>query len=186
MTERAGSAAAGSVDAVCGRLADAEPAGGQRMLPISAINLAANCCTAHTVQQRETVGQNPGAERAQQKVFQRCFVGALLASQKPGQHVEAERHGLQPKEQHDQIHARSHEHHADARQQEQRVVLAFLLFFDVQVADGKKNHQRGGGEKNAREHQREPINEHRIVETDQAGNAQWAGSRRPCTSELHE
>src|SRR5438034_7543026 len=47
--------------------------------------------SAEAIQKRKTISQNPGAERAQQNVFQRSLIRALVAAQEAGQNVEAER-----------------------------------------------------------------------------------------------
>src|SRR6267378_760498 len=83
---------------------------------------------AEPIQNRKTVGQDSGAERAEQDIFQGGFIRTLFAAQETSQHVEAEGHGLQAEKHDDQVYAGSHEHHADAGKQQERVVFALLLF----------------------------------------------------------
>ncbi len=111
---------------------------------------------AEAVEKREAVGENAGAERAEEQIFHGRFVGALIGAQKSGENVEAEGHGLQAEEEHDQVDAGGHEHHADAGEENQRVVFAFLLAFEFEVTNGKKNDESGGGEEQNGEDEKKP------------------------------
>ena len=136
--------------------------------------------SAQTVYQRKTVGQDPGAKRAEKDVFQRRFIRTLFAAQEPGQHVEAERHGLQPEEHHDQVNARGHEHHSDTRKEQKRVVFPLLLLFDVQVFHGQQNHERRGCQEECCEKEKERIDHHRLVKAGKIAS----GAGRDRTTQL--
>ncbi len=112
---------------------------------------------ADAVEQREAVGQQAGAERAQQQIFHGGFVGAALAAQEARQNVEADGHGLQAQELDDQVVAGGHEHHADRGEKQQRVVFAVMLVFDLQVADREQNHQRQRDQENHAEKDEERV-----------------------------
>src|SRR6202040_1350218 len=47
------------------------------------------------VENRETVGENAGAERAHQQVFHGGFVGAAFAAEEAGENGEGGRHGFE-------------------------------------------------------------------------------------------
>jgi len=89
-----------------------------------------------TIEQGEAIGQDSGAEGAEQNIFQGGFIRALFAAQETGEHVEAEGHGLEAQEHDDQVHAGGHEHHADTGKEQKRVVFALLFLFDLQVFHG--------------------------------------------------
>ena len=112
---------------------------------------------ADAVEQREAVGQQAGAERAQQQILHGGFVGAALAAQEARQDVEADGHGLEAQELDDQVVAGGHEHHADGGEQQQRVVFAVMLVFDLQVAHREQNHQRQRDQENHAEEDEERV-----------------------------
>src|SRR6266478_421436 len=120
---------------------------------------------AQAIKQRKSVGENPGAESAKEHVFERGLVRTLLAPQETSQHIEAQRHRLQPEEHDDQVHAGSHQHHADTSEQQKRVILSFLLSFNLQVFHGEKNDQRGGNEKQRGKKNQEAIHDNRLVKS---------------------
>ncbi len=103
------------------------------------------------VEQRQTIGEDPGGERAQQQILQRRFVGALVAPQEADQHVGRDGHQLQADEQQHDVVAGGHAHHADHREQQQRVELAVVLVLDFQVAHRHQDGDRGAGEEQVEE-----------------------------------
>ncbi len=118
-----------------------------------------------TIEYGKTVGQDSGAEGAEQDVFERGFIRTLFAAQETGEDVETESHGLKAEEHHDEVHSGRHEHHSDAGEEQERVVFALLFLFDLQVFHGQKNHESGGGQKKNREEKKERINHDRVMET---------------------
>src|SRR5262249_2303928 len=108
---------------------------------------------------RKAVGENARAESAEQNVFHGSFIRTLLPAQESSENIKTECHGLEAQEHHNEISAGSHEHHADAGEQQQRVVLAFLFLFDFEVLHGEQNDQRGGGKKERREKQEKGIDD---------------------------
>src|ERR1700692_933943 len=118
------------------------------------------------VEQRETVGEDAGAEAAEEQIFEGGFVGALFAAEIAHKDVETEGHGFEAEEHHDQVAAGGHEDHADAGEEEERVVFAFLLAFKVEIADGKQNDQASGGEKYRGEEERVGVDNDGILKAE--------------------
>ncbi len=54
------------------------------------------------VHQREAVEEEAGREGAEQEVLQRALVGRALLAHQPGEHVETDRHRLEPDEERDE------------------------------------------------------------------------------------
>ena len=136
---------------------------------------------AHAVEQRKAVSQQSRTEGPQQQIFHRGFVRALLMAQKSGEYVKADGHGLQAEELHDQVVARGHEHHADRGEKKQRVILAVIFVFDLQVAHREQNHQRRGDQENHPEKQEEGIHHDRAIESAHGVRPQSrAGGRAKC------
>ena len=121
-----------------------------------------------TVEDRKSVRENAGTKRAQQKIFYRGFIRALVAAQETDEHVETDRHGFEAEELHHQVESRGHEHHSDRREQQQRVILAVIFAHGRKVFHRKQDHQRRRGEKQRAEENIKWIHENRIVEC--AGN----------------
>src|SRR5882757_7301313 len=121
------------------------------------------------IEQGETVGKDPGAEAAEEKIFESGFVGTPFAAKIARENVQAEGHSLEAKEHHDQVGAGGHEHHADAGEKQKRIVFAFLLALQIEIAHGKKDHQRGGGEKDCGEEERVAVNHDGVLEAEEAG-----------------
>ena len=78
------------------------------------------------VNQRDAVKEKAGGETAQQEVFQRRLVAALVVAQVSGQDVARDRGDLQANKNHDQVVRRRHQALSRDREQQQRVIFAGL------------------------------------------------------------
>src|SRR5215472_13627914 len=137
------------------------------------------CGVAQTVKERKAIGQDPRAERAQQYVFQRCFIGTLLAAQEAGENVEAEGHRLEAEEHDNEVKTRGHEHHSDAGKQQKGVVFAFLFLFNFEEFDGEQNHQGGSSEKERGKEKKEGIDDDGVVKPEQRAIHRYRDAQFP-------
>ncbi len=101
----------------------------------------------NSVQQRHAIQQHARRKRAEQKVLHRRFVRSLLAFGKRDEDVERQRHQFETDVERDEIVTAGNEHHADGREEHERVVFAVLFAFDIEKARGDADCERGGNEK---------------------------------------
>ena len=113
---------------------------------------------ADAVEQRKPVRQDAGGEHAQEKVFDGGFVRAPIAPEKTGEQVEGDGHQFQTNEEGDEVNPAGQQHHADSGEEDERVVLALVFLFDLQVANGHQDDQGGGEKKNKTEINKKRVN----------------------------
>ena len=87
------------------------------------------------------------------------------------QHVDGDRHHLQPDEQHHQVAGAGHQHHPQHREQHQRVELAAVDPPAVQVADGDQDGQRARQQEQAVGQAAEAVHGHHPVSPRRAGGS---------------
>ena len=76
------------------------------------------------VDERDTVQQEGGRKGAEQEILDCSFGGALGPAIDTDQHVDRDRHELDPEEHDDQVACCGEDHHSGSRQQQQHVRLA--------------------------------------------------------------
>ena len=103
----------------------------------------------------------------------------LLRAQEAGQDVETERHGFQAEEQNEQgrLPEAMNIMPMQARQK-QRVIFAFLFVLQIQVADGKQNHESRGGKKEHGEDDEEAIDDDGVMKTEKSWRPHGFGAAR--------
>ena len=116
--------------------------------------------SGQTVQQREAVSKNAGGKRAEQQILQRRFVRAAVAPQKTDENISGDRHQLQPDEDEHDVEPGGHAHHADDREQHQRVVLAVVFMLGLHVTHGHENGDGGAREEQIKEVERKAVHQH--------------------------
>ena len=120
--------------------------------------------SGQAVEQGQAIGKYAGGECAQQQIFQRGFIRPAVGAQESDQHVGGNRHQFQADEDQHDVEAGGHAHHAHDRKQEQRIELAVVFVFDLEIA-----HRHQDGNCRARQEQipevnGEAIHHHRIQE----------------------
>ena len=67
------------------------------------------------VHEGDPVQEEPGGEGPEQEVLERRLARLEAVAEEPGEHVQRDRHDLQPEEDHDQVAGGGHQHHARPR-----------------------------------------------------------------------
>ena len=128
-----------------------------RPLSQGGLNVSQARRAGEPVEQRHAVEQQAGGERAEQEELHRRFVRAPVPAQEARQHVLAQRHQFERDEEHNQVRARGEKHHADGREQQQRVILAEMHLLDFQVLDGNQHHDGRGEDDDEFQENREGV-----------------------------
>src|SRR5688572_30883756 len=79
--------------------------------------------------------------------------------------MEREGHQFETDVERDEIVTASQKHHADRGEENERVVLAVLFAFDVEITRRNTNRQRCRDQKYRFEQKREPVDSYHAVET---------------------
>ena len=119
----------------------------------------------NSVHQRKAIGQEAAGKGAEDQILHGRLVRSPLPAQEPDHDVETQRHQLQSDEQRDQIRAGRQEKHAALRKQNQPVVLAMMLPFDVQVLVRHDRNDERREQEDPIEEQREAVHDERALET---------------------
>ena len=96
-------------------------------------------------------------ERAEEEVLDGRFVRAAVRPQVSREHVERHRHRLEADEEGDEVDPSGHEHHAERRAEDEKVVFARPDPFDGEIARGHRDRQGRGDEEQQLEEERKPV-----------------------------
>src|SRR6185369_13861945 len=127
-------------------------------------DLAEVCRTCDAVKQRHAVEQHARRKRTEQEILHGGFVRFLLALRKSDEDVERQRHQLETDVKRDEIVATGNKHHADGGEENECVVFAVLLSFNIEKARRNADRERGGNQKYCFEEKREAVDSHHAVE----------------------
>ena len=112
-----------------------------------------------SVEEREAVEQQRGAERAEQEVLERTFRGARRGAAERGHRVGADRHRLEAEEHGQRITGRRDHHGPDGREEHEHVELAALELVLGQVSARQERRQDTTKAEKAVEEEREAIDD---------------------------
>ena len=94
-----------------------------------------------TVYESDSIQEECGGKRSQQKIFQRGFVAKPVRPPVACQDVGRDGGNLQPQENHDEIGGGRHEAHPHRPHQNQGIELSVLGVVAFQIIHGAQNHQ---------------------------------------------
>jgi len=111
------------------------------------------------VEQRAAVEEQRGGEGAEQEVLHGGLRAARRAAAEAGEGVDAERHGLEPEEEREQIPRGGEDDRADRGEGEERVELAAVELVLGQVAAGEERGEAAAQAEEEREEEREAVDD---------------------------
>ena len=102
------------------------------------------------IDQRDAVEQETRRERPDQEILERRLGRERVRPVEAGEHVDRDRHHLEPEKQDDEVLRPAEEHHAGGREQHERVVLRRQQPLPLEVPEREENRgaraeQRDGG-----------------------------------------
>ena len=91
------------------------------------------------INQRGTIEQHSGRQRAQHEIFQAGLGRSQVLTIGGRDHVERQAHQLETQIERNKIRGRDQHQHAERREQEQRTVFEFLLLFEREIIKRQKS-----------------------------------------------